>query len=55
MDHVTLLQTALEALLEGDAVEAAYAFRSLAEELEEGSSLEPEDIIAALVSAAEGY
>lgn len=56
MDHATLLQSALEMLLDGDAVEAAYAFRSFAEELEENSvAVDPQEVYTTLLSIVESY
>lgn len=54
MDHITLLQSALEMLLDGDQAEAAHALRSLAEELEDGASVEPAEVwrtLSSLVSS----
>jgi hypothetical protein len=55
MDHITLLQNALEMLLDGDQLEAAHAFRELAEELEEGSTLDPGEVGTLLQTIVESY
>ncbi len=55
MDHVSLLQTALELLIDGDMTEAAGALHTLAEELEEGNTLDPEEIHSVLTALVENF
>lgn len=55
MDNVTLLQTILEELLEDetDPVDIAYMLRQLAEELESGGSMDPDELRQVIVGLSE--
>lgn len=55
MDNVTLLQTILEELLEDetDPVDIAYMLRQLAEELESGGSMDPDEFRQVIVGLSE--
>jgi len=55
MDHISLLQSALEWMLEGESTEAAHALHSLAEELEEGKTLDPDELHTLLQTLVESY
>lgn len=55
MDYTSLLQTALEMLLEQEYEEAAHAFRSFSEDLEQGGIPDTDEILLMLKALVDVY